>query len=121
MRVFIVDDSQEMVRLLLHYFERKNYNVVGYAYDGKTALEKAEYLDFDVLIIDYMLGDINGYEIARKISERKNVRIIIITSDGEFQCTEFPVVRKPFSWSDFDAILKRYENQQSEFQASGIP
>ena len=108
--MFIADDSQEMVRLLIHYFERKGYDIVGYAYDGNSTLRKSEKLDFDVLIIDYMLGNMNGYEIALEISKKKNVKIIIITSDGDFSCKEFSVVKKPFSWGDFEAILKHSPN-----------
>ena len=105
MRVFIVDDSEGIVKLLTTYLTKKGHEVVGHAYTGEEAMNKLERYDYDLLIIDVFLGDANGYDIARKISKSKNVAILVITSDDSFECDEFPVLKKPFPWAEFDKYI----------------
>ncbi len=117
MRVFIVDDSPSIVNMLSHYFERRGDAIAGYAYDVNTAIEKSKSVDFDLLIMDYKLNaDITGYDLAQKIQKiKKNVKIIMITSDDTFSCDDFPIVRKPFNWSDFESTLTAFG-----FEKSGV-
>ncbi len=109
MRVMIVDDSKEMVRLIEKLVEKHGDTVVKKAHTCKETIELAREVDFDILIIDQRLPDGNGYDTALKIAEMKNIHVAIITSDDDFTCEDFPVLRKPFSREELYNILDSYQ------------
>lgn len=80
--VLVVDDEPRLVTLV-----RKNLESMGYkvstAADGKTAISLLELEDFDLVILDLMLPDIDGYDVCRQIREFSNVPIIILTARSD--------------------------------------
>lgn len=80
--VLVVDDESRLVTLV-----RKNLESMGYkvstAADGKTAISLLELEDFDLVILDLMLPDIDGYDVCRQIREFSNVPIIILTARSD--------------------------------------
>ena len=63
-RILVVDDDKQIVRLIQSYLEQTGYQVLT-AYDGQTALHAVRRERPDLLILDLMLPDLDGWEITR--------------------------------------------------------
>jgi DNA-binding response OmpR family regulator len=69
-RIMLVDDDPDIVEMLGGLLEGEKYRVL-YAYSGKECLEKlfSEEEDVDLLVLDLMLPDIDGYEVCRRLRQ----------------------------------------------------
>jgi two-component system alkaline phosphatase synthesis response regulator PhoP len=65
-RILVVDDDREIVRLLRGYLEQAGYEVLA-AYNGESAMQMVRAEPPDLLILDLMLPDRDGWEITRTI------------------------------------------------------
>ena len=65
-RILVVDDDREIARLLRGYLEQAGYGV-SVAYDGVSALAILRDLHPDLLLLDLMLPDMDGWEVTRRI------------------------------------------------------
>jgi PleD family two-component response regulator len=81
--ILIVDDEAMQIDLLLDTFDLE-YEVLA-ATDGKTALETAERERPDLILLDVMMPDIDGYEVCRRLKgnrETQDIPVIFITALG---------------------------------------
>lgn len=113
MRVLIVEDENQMAVLLRKALESENHTVT-VAHDGAEGLALAELHDFDVLVLDVMLPKLDGFEVARRLRQRKRtVPILMLTARD----TVPDIVRgldigaddylpKPFALDEFFARLR---------------
>jgi two-component system alkaline phosphatase synthesis response regulator PhoP len=90
-RILIVDDDREIVRLLRAYMEQGGYQVL-VAYDGETALHILRRERPDLVILDLMLPDRDGWEVTR-----------IVRSDAALAAT--PIIMLTARVSDHDKIV----------------
>jgi DNA-binding response OmpR family regulator len=69
-RIMLVDDDPDIVEMLGELLEGEKYKVL-YAYGGEECLEKlsSEEEDVDLLVLDLMLPDIDGYEVCRRLRQ----------------------------------------------------
>ena len=84
-RVLIVDDERSIVETLVYNLEKHGFET-STASDGREALQKAQSLVPDVVILDLMLPVIDGLQVCRQIrgdSRLNNVRIIMLTARGD--------------------------------------
>jgi len=81
-KVLIVDDEKLIVKGIKYSLEQDNM-VVDVAYDGKEALEKAANNSYDVILLDVMLPELNGFEVCQMIRDYSDVPIIMLTAKGE--------------------------------------
>ena len=65
-RILVVDDDKQIVRLVRSYLEQAGYHVLT-AGDGETALHAIRHDDPDLVVLDLMLPDLDGWEITRII------------------------------------------------------
>ena len=82
-RVLVVDDLEEVRRLLILLLEKVGHDVVGVA-DGAEALAALAAQDFDVALLDIRLPDIDGIELARRIRADESLaglKLIAVTGD----------------------------------------
>lgn len=80
-RILIVDDDQEILGVLEKRLRKNNYEVVGFL-SGKEAIDKCKSFNPDLVILDMLLRDTDGYSIAsalRKNINLESVPIIFIT------------------------------------------
>ena len=82
MRVLIVDNDFLSIKGLKHSLEQDNYEVDS-ALDGNEALRKVDLSEYDMIILDIVLSEMDGLEVCQKIREKSNVPILILTSDSE--------------------------------------
>ena len=80
--ILIVEDEQNLARFLELELTHDGYKV-DIEYDGEPGLEKALNNDFDLIILDLMLPNINGLEICRRVRQVQSTPIIIITAKSD--------------------------------------
>jgi CheY-like chemotaxis protein len=86
-RVLIVDDHDRFRVTARRWLASGGFDVVGEAADGADALEAAARLRPDVVLLDVQLPDIDGFEIAARLSSGGNGPAVVLTSSrdaGEF-------------------------------------
>ncbi|ATH60098.1 MULTISPECIES: response regulator transcription factor [Staphylococcus] len=81
-KILIVEDEQNLARFIELELEHENYDV-DIEYDGKPGLEKALNNEYNLILLDLMLPNINGLEICRQIRQNKTTPIIIITAKSD--------------------------------------
>lgn len=101
--ILVVDDEERIRRLLKMYLEREGFTIQEAA-DGSEALEKALETDFDLILLDLMMPEIDGLEVCRRLREKKSTPIIMLTAKGEeanrvqgFEVGTDDYIVKPFS------------------------
>jgi len=82
-KILIVDDEKDIISFLKDSLEDEDYEVFT-AYNGEEAVEKAK-LHPDLILLDVMMPDKNGYEVCREIRNQVDCPIIFLTAKGEDQ------------------------------------
>jgi DNA-binding NarL/FixJ family response regulator len=84
-RVFLVDDHEMILPgLKIAVESMEKFTVIGTATDGLTAFNSIMELSPDIAVLDLSIPVLNGFEITRKLKEKKSpVKIIILTSYSE--------------------------------------
>ena len=80
--VLIIDDEPNIIELAKLYLEREGYGVEGVT-NGQDALSKYKALNPDIIILDLMLPDIDGFEVCRQIRAQSSVPILMLTARKE--------------------------------------
>lgn len=127
-KILVVDDEKPISDIIKFNMVKEGYEVVT-AFDGREALEMFEAERPDILILDLMLPEMDGLEVARTIRKTSNVPIIVLSAkDSEFdkviglEIGADDYMTKPFSNRELQArvkaILRRtdltIENQEAE-------
>jgi DNA-binding response OmpR family regulator len=118
--ILIVDDERNIIELAKLYLERDGYKVDG-VMNGKDALAKQVTLDPDLIILDLMLPDIDGFEVCRQIRTKSSVPILMLTARKEdvdkivgLELGADDYLTKPFNPRELvarvKAILRRYQS-----------
>ena len=81
-KILIADDHFQIVQVLKQYAIKENYDVYT-AGDGTKALEEFEKRNYDAVLLDVMMPEIDGFEVCRQIRKFSMVPIIMITARGE--------------------------------------
>ena len=82
MKILVVDDEQLLVKGMKFNLENEGYTVET-AYDGATAIDMAKAGNFDLIILDLMMPQVDGLTACMRIREFSNVPIIMLTARGE--------------------------------------
>ncbi|MBR2826847.1 MAG: response regulator transcription factor [Erysipelotrichaceae bacterium] len=111
-RLLIADDEIKIREVIAEYGRINNYSVME-ASDGLQAIEMVEKHDFDCVILDIMMPNLDGYTACKRIKEIKNVPIIILSArqqeDDKLYGFELGIddyVTKPFSPRELMARIK---------------
>jgi DNA-binding response OmpR family regulator len=122
-RILIVDDEKWVVEAVGRYLEQAGFEVVS-AQDGASALEVFGRHEPDLVILDWMLPEVDGLSVAARIRRASNVPIIMLTArTGEedrlagFEAGVDDYVVKPFSARELEAraraVLRRFGEKDS--------
>ncbi len=120
MHFLIVEDEKKMAELLKKGLEEENHSV-SLAFDGRKALEMAQSLEYDAIVLDLMLPEIDGIEVARRLRKNGNDTPILVLTARD---TVPDVVKgldigaddymtKPFSFEEFLARLRSVSRRGS--------
>ncbi|MDD6231449.1 MAG: response regulator transcription factor [Frisingicoccus sp.] len=118
-KILIIEDEVSIAELEKDYLELSGFEV-DMEHSGDTGLEKALKKDFDLIILDLMLPGIDGFEICRRIREKKNISVLMVSAKKEdidkirgLGMGADDYITKPFSPSELVARVKahlaRYE------------
>lgn len=133
MRILIVEDEKHLSDLLYDYIKDKyDYATIDQIYDGFEALISVQENDFDLVLLDVMLPNIDGFDICRKLRETKDYPVIMMSalSDEQNQIKGYNLgideyITKPYSpklvMKKIEAILSRYSDDiTSDYKEYGI-
>lgn len=81
-RALIIDDDEALAEMLSEYLASHGLGVAA-RHRADRGLETVAAEDFDVVILDVMLPDLDGFEVCRRIRERSDVPIVMLTARGE--------------------------------------
>ena len=115
MKILIVEDQAGISQFLKQGLEEENYEVA-VANDGKTGLQYALQNTFDLLLLDWMLPEMNGHDLCVEFRKKnKTTPIIFLTAKDTIQETIAGLqagandyIKKPFS---FEELLERIKVQ----------
>ncbi|MBQ1517742.1 MAG: response regulator transcription factor [Clostridia bacterium] len=81
-RILLVEDDKNIQQLVCNYFTKKEKDLfkIEVAANGQTGLEKAYENYYDLLLLDVMLPELDGFEICREIRKESDVPIMFITA-----------------------------------------
>jgi CheY-like chemotaxis protein len=79
-RLLVVDDHATFRRLVRLILERFGFEVVGEAADGAAALERAAELRPEVVLLDILLPDTDGFAVAQRLAELPHPPAVVLTS-----------------------------------------
>ena len=111
--VLIVDDERPIVDILKYNLEKDGYQTIE-AYDGAQALEMALTKNPDIILLDVMLPKMDGFEVCRKVREKRpSVPILMLTAREEevdkvlgLELGADDYITKPFSVRELMARVK---------------
>lgn len=78
-RILIVEDEEKIARFVTLELEHEGYQVE-YAADGRTAVDLALERDYDLILLDVLLPQLNGMEVLRRVRKHKDVPVIMVTA-----------------------------------------
>ena len=118
-RILVVDDEERMVRFIRMNLEHDGFQV-SEAFNGKQAIQKIRDVTPDLILLDVMMPDIDGFEVLETVREVSQVPVIMLTAKGEeddrvrgLELGADDYVTKPFSprelVSRVKAVLRRTE------------
>jgi DNA-binding response OmpR family regulator len=118
-KILVVDDEERMVRFIRLNLEHDGF-LVSEAFNGKQAVQRLREVTPDLILLDVMMPDIDGFEVLQMIREISSVPVIMLTAKGEeddrvrgLELGADDYVTKPFSprelVSRVKAVLRRTE------------
>jgi DNA-binding response OmpR family regulator len=107
-RILVTEDSKTTSDLIRLHLTNKNY-VVDAAYNSSEALELIKEYEYDLIILDILLPDFNGYELCEKIRQSIYCPIIIVSSIGDQES-----ILKALSIGADDYITKPFNVKEIE-------
>ena len=120
-RILIVEDEKSISEILEYTITRQGYEAVC-AFDGATALELALEGNFDLILLDVMLPQMDGFEVCRRVREVLDTPIIMLTAREEendkvtgLELGADDYMTKPFSHAELisriKANIRRYHGE----------
>lgn len=78
-RILIVEDEEKIARFVTLELEHEGYQVK-HAADGRTAVDLALERDYDLILLEVLLPQLNGMEVLRRVRKHKDVPVIMVTA-----------------------------------------
>ena len=129
LKVLIVEDEKAISNLILINLKAEGYSCTC-AYDGKEAADQIEKNNYDLILLDIMLPEIDGYELLEYIRPTETP-VIFITAKGNLhdrvqglRLGADDYIVKPFQISELtarvDALLRRMGKSATQFSLFGV-
>lgn len=119
-KILIVDDEERIRKLLNMYLVREGYEITE-ADNGKDALNLSLKEDFNCILLDLMMPEMDGIEVAKNLRSEKSTPIIMLTAKGEennrvegFEVGADDYIVKPFSPREVVLRVKAILRRSSE-------
>lgn len=122
-KILVVDDERPIVRLVQVNLEHAGYEVVT-AYDGREALEKVEQEKPDLIILDVMMPQMDGFEVMQRLQanpKTRDIPVIMLTAKAQdadvfrgWQSGVTLYLTKPFSPFELISFVRRIFRSMEE-------
>ena len=125
-KILVIEDDLEIQELIKQFLKTQNYTLE-VASDGAEGIKKLNTQPFDLILLDVMMPNLNGFEVAKMIRSQSNIPIIFLTAleEEQDQMKGFDLgiddyITKPFSFHVLirrvQAILRRsnYKNRGND-------
>ncbi|EOQ94836.1 SpoIIE-like protein phosphatase domain protein [Leptospira wolbachii serovar Codice str. CDC] len=116
-KILVVDDNETNIEIITHILLNQGYEVA-VAYDGEYALELAEALDFDLILLDILLPGISGLDVAKRLlttDRSKNTPILFLSALNEtsdivkgLETGAVDYITKPFQETEILARIRTH-------------
>ena len=124
-KIFLIEDDPEIIQLLGIHFTAPYYQLAACA-NGREAVEKLMHETYDLIILDIMLPDMDGFEVCRQLRDKGiNYPVLTLTSLSDetdkvvaLELGADDYVTKPFGIRELTArvkaLLRRYDHQTND-------
>ena len=126
-KILIIEDEEAIADLEKDYLELSDFDVTITA-DGESGLEEALGHDYDLIILDLMLPGLDGFEVCKRIREKKNIPILMVSARKDdidkirgLGLGADDYMTKPFSPSELVARVKAHLARYDRLVGSGQP
>lgn len=126
-KILIVEDEEAIAELEKDYLELSGFEVE-IANRGDIGLKKALEEEYDLVILDLMLPEVDGFEICRQVRDKKNTPIIMVSAKKDdidkirgLGLGADDYMTKPFSPSELVARVKAHLERYNRLIGSGRP
>jgi DNA-binding response OmpR family regulator len=107
--ILVVDDNHENLKVVGNFLKEKDYKIA-MATDGKSALKILETTSIDLILLDIMMPEMDGFEVCRKLKENpstKEIPVIFLTAR-----TETEDIVRGFKMGGVDYITKPFNKEE---------
>lgn len=130
MKILIAEDDPKSLALLVKFLEAKGHEIIG-ARDGREALEKFSKESPDLVLLDVMMPQLDGWSVLEEIRKRGDTPVIMVTvrDSTEDKVHGFSVgaddyITKPFDLREvearIEAVMRRYKAPASRIELGPI-
>lgn len=119
LKIMLIDDSERSRKAIEDILESKNYDVVGSYSNGSDALKNFQISGANLFIIDIVMPDLSGLEVAKTISDKSREIYIIMMSSLDSENVVMDAIshgaidflHKPFETEDLLKSVAKIENE----------
>jgi CheY-like chemotaxis protein len=130
-KILLVDDEEDILTLVAGILKKEGYETES-ALSGKDALSLLQEKKFDLLLLDLMMPDMDGFEVCKEMQanpDTKNIPVIVVTVKGDFGSIETaykcsPVknyITKPFERKNLLNIISQVLGKEEAQLKSAKP
>ena len=113
MKILVVEDERDLNRIITKHLKKNNYSVDS-CFDGQEALDFISYSEYDLIITDIMMPNVDGYEFIDKLRANKNdTPVIMLTAKDTLEDKIMGLdsgaddyIVKPFEFDELLAIIR---------------
>jgi diguanylate cyclase (GGDEF)-like protein len=116
-KLLIVDDVPKNIQVAANILQKSGYQMA-FAQDGPTAIAQTQATRFDLILLDVMMPDMDGFEVCRRIKENpdsRDIPIIFLTAKNDsdsivqgFHLGAMDYLTKPFNGAELQARVKTH-------------
>lgn len=118
-KILLVEDEKQMSMFIQMELNHEGYNV-DTAYDGRDVLKKVESKEYDLILLDIMIPNLNGIEVCRRIRKFSYVPIIMLTAKSDISDKVLGLdvgandyLTKPFAIEELLARIRVYKRNKA--------
>ncbi|MHB9291676.1 putative Sensory transduction protein regX3 [Hollandina sp. SP2] len=127
MKVLIIEDDTALAEVERDFLEIDGFEVI-HETDGRKGMDRALSGGVDIILLDLMLPGISGYEICKRIREKIDIPILMVTARSEdmdkvrgLGLGADDYIAKPFSPTELVARVKAHSNRYRRLKAGNMP
>lgn len=118
-KILLVEDEKQMAMFIEMELTHEGYKI-DVEYDGREVVKKVKEVEYNLILLDVMIPNLNGIEVCRRIREFSNVPIIMLTAKGDVSDKVIGLdagandyLTKPFDIEELLARIRVYTREKA--------